>query len=152
MPRLCSWRHDQSGRKAPPTTKPKQASGNATHRDSKQPIMKTTHEVLQEITTARLRSNEADRKWAKLRRDCQSPAVLGYTWLGFLVIVVLLVWPTLKDLPPHWIDLPLGLLTTLMIAATGVVTAFRKRQKAMLEIIATEAPQLLQRLKDENIA
>jgi hypothetical protein len=114
--------------------------------------MKTPHEVLQEVKVAGLRTLEEERKWAELKRQCQSPAVLGLTWFGILLFISLIGALWLYGHPGDWKGLPFVPFATLLLMAPGVIVAYRRRQNALLRIIEIEAPRLFQKLKDEKIA
>lgn len=114
--------------------------------------MKAAHQVLQDVKAAGLRTQEEERKWAELKRQCQSPAVLGFTWFGVVLFVSLIGALWLRSHPGDWRGLPFVPLATLLILAPGVFLLYRKRHEAILKIIETEAPQLHQKLKNEKIA
>jgi hypothetical protein len=113
--------------------------------------MKTTHEVLHDMNVARLRSEDEERKWTQLRRECQSPAVLGFTWLGILLVTFLIGVLWLRNHPGDWKGLPLALFSTVLVTAPGVLLAYQRKQKVLLKIIESEAPQLFQKLKTKGI-
>lgn len=114
--------------------------------------MKTTDEVLLEVKVARLRTQEEEKKWAELKRQCQSPAVLIFTWFGIFLFLSLIGGLWLRSHPGDWKGLPFVPFATLLLMAPGVIFAYRRRQNALLKIIEIEAPQLFQKLKDEKIA
>jgi hypothetical protein len=114
--------------------------------------MKTAHEVLQEVKIAGLRTQEEERKWAERKRQCQSPAVLGFTWFGILLFVSLISALWLRGHPSDWTGLPFVPFTTLLLMAPAVFILYRKRHEAILRIIEVETPQLFEKLKDAKIA
>ena len=114
--------------------------------------MKTAHEILQEETIARLSSQEDERRWLRLRRECQSPAVLGFTWLGMFILMSLIGALFLVRHPGHWDSQLVGLFAPVLVMAPGVMVAYQRKQKALLKIIESEAPQLFQKLKTKCIA
>lgn len=114
--------------------------------------MKTAHEVLHEVKVTGLRTLEEERKWAELKRQCRSPAVLGFTWFGILLFMSLIGALWLRGHPGDWKGLPFVPFATLLLMAPAVFVLYRKRHEAMLRVIEAEAPQLFQKLKDEKIA
>ena len=114
--------------------------------------MKTTHEVLHDVNAARLRSEDEERKWIQLRRECQSPAVLGFTWLGIFLVTSLISALWLRSHPGDWKGLPFALFAAVLVMAPGVLVTYRRKQKALLRIIESEAPRLFQKVKTQGIA
>jgi hypothetical protein len=114
--------------------------------------MKTPHEVLQEVKVAGLRTLEEERKWAELKRQCQSPTVLVFTWFGMFLLLSLIGALWSRSHSGDWKGLPFMPLATLLLMAPGVFIGYHRRQKALMKIIEIEAPQLFRKLKDENIA
>jgi len=114
--------------------------------------MKTTHEILHELNVARRISSEDERRWTRLRRECQSPAVLGFTWLGVVIVMSLIVGLWLSRHPGHWDGAPVSLFVPVLVMAPGVMIAFHRKQKALLKIIESESPQLFKKLKTKGIA
>jgi hypothetical protein len=114
--------------------------------------MKTAHEILQEENMARLSAQEEERRWIRLRRECQSPAILGFTWLGVFLFMSLIAALWVVRAPGHWDRSLVGMFSPVLIMAPGVVLAYQRKQKALLKIIESEAPQLFQKLKTKGIA
>ena len=114
--------------------------------------MKTTNQILHDMNVARLSSEDEEIKWTQLRRECQSPAVLGFTWLGVFVIMSLTGVLWLKRHPGDWEGLPLELFATVLVMGLGVLIAFQRKQKALMKVIEVEAPQLFQKLRTKGIA
>jgi hypothetical protein len=113
--------------------------------------MSTAHEVLHELKMARVRSEEEERKWAERRRQCRSPDVLWPVWGGMFLLVCVLGMLWVRNHPGDWRALPYTPAATLLIMLPAIVFMWRRREKALLEIVATEAPQLFQKLKEEGI-
>lgn len=109
--------------------------------------MKTAHEVLQEAKAAGLRKLEEENKLAELKRQCQSPAVFGFTWFGMLLLMTLISALWMRGHPGDWKGLPFVPFVTMLLVAPAVFILYRKRHEAMLRIIEVEAPQLFQKLK-----
>ena len=112
--------------------------------------MKTAHEVLHDINVAELRAEDEERKWTQLRRECQSPAVLGFTWLGVFIIMSLIGSLWLRGHTGDWKGLPFAFLPVLVMVP-GVIIAYQRKQKALLKIIESDAPQLFQKLKSKGV-
>lgn len=113
--------------------------------------MKTAHEVLHDINVAHLRAEDEERKWTQLRRECQSPAVLGFTWLAVFLVTFLICSLWLRDHPADWKRLPFAFYLPVLIMAPGVLIAHKRKQKALVKIIESEAPELFQKLKIKGV-
>ena len=114
--------------------------------------MKTAQEILFEGKVARESAEKEKRKWAELKRQCQSPAVLVFTWFGILLVLSLIGAQWLRSHPGDWKGLPFAPFATLLFMAPGIFAGYQRRQKALMRIIEIEAPQLFQKLKHEGIA
>jgi hypothetical protein len=111
--------------------------------------MVTPQQVLFDLNVARFRAEEEERKWIKLRRECQAPAILGITWIGGLLVICVIAM--LKSHPGDWKDLA-ALFTPVLLMAPGVMMAYRRKQMALMKIIDAEAPELAKKLKIKGIA
>jgi hypothetical protein len=113
--------------------------------------MKTAPQVLHNINVAHLRAEDEEKKWTHLRRECQSPAVLGLTWLGIFLVISLICSLWLKGHPDDWKGLPFAFFLPVLAMAPGVIIAHQRKQKALLKIIESDAPQLFQKLKTKGV-
>lgn len=111
--------------------------------------MITPQQVLFDSNVARFRAEQEERKWIKLRRECQAPVILGITWIGGLLVVCLIA--LLKNHPDDWKELA-ALFAPLLLMAPGVIMVYQRKQKALMKIIDAEAPELAKKLKIKGIA
>lgn len=110
--------------------------------------MTTPQQVLFDLNVARLRAEEEERKWIKLRRDCQAPAVLGITWVSGILIMCIVGMLTIHR--NDWKGI-LALFAPVLLMAPGVMMAYQRKQKALMELIDAEAPELSRKLKLKGI-
>jgi hypothetical protein len=110
--------------------------------------MTTPQQVLFDLNVARLRAEEEERKWTRLRRECQAPTILGITF--GCVLLILFIVGMLKNYSTDWKDLA-ALFTPVLLMAPGVMVAYQRKQRALIAIIAAEAPELSRKLKTNGI-
>ncbi|MEO6995143.1 MAG: hypothetical protein ABI273_16165 [Lacunisphaera sp.] len=112
--------------------------------------MTTPQQVLFDLNVVRLRADDEERNWTRLRRDCQLPAILGITGVVGLLVLCVIGMRMLKIHPGDWKDLA-ALFTPGLLMALGVVMAYQRKQKALMKLIDAEAPELSKKLKTKGI-
>ena len=112
--------------------------------------MKSPYEILLDDKIARLRREEADKRWVKALAACRTPvwpSIMGVLlWPAFLV-TIWAVEHTAKIRPFYSFA-----VLFFVIAVGQLVVACKRRQKAWLTLVEEGAPDLYAKLKRENIA
>jgi hypothetical protein len=119
------------------------AIGSAHHAAKGKP-MNTAHEVLQEIKTAADRTQEEQKRWAKLKGWANAPKRIGLV-LFFFALYMLCPSPSHFNDSKLWFILFLSFISLLLVGQ-------QRRNKMLIEIIQQEAPGLHQKLKTKGIA
>jgi hypothetical protein len=115
--------------------------------------MKTAHEVLAEDAVFRLHREEEERRLEALVSRCRTPRgrmpfVAQLIMSAALIAVFAVVGNQTGDY--RGVYVVCGVFFAL--AVPSHIWSLRRKEKALLALIETEAPALFQRLKDETIA
>lgn len=114
--------------------------------------MKTAPEILLEPATARRQHAAAEKQWADLVSQCRRQrwqAPFGYQSAAFLV---LLAYFGFTSQPGDYRGVVIVTGIFLLYCLPAYVVSQRRREKALLTIVAQEAPQLHRKLQQAGIA
>lgn len=115
--------------------------------------MKTAHELLADETLVRLHRDEEEKKWETLvRRYRSSRRQMPFLAQFIMTIALLAVFTVIGRQTGDYRGIYVVAGAFLFIGVPIRLWNLRKRERALLAMIAQEAPQLYRRLKNESIA
>lgn len=115
--------------------------------------MKTAHELLADETLARLHPDEEERKWETLVRRCRtSRRQMPFLAQIIMTLALLAVFAGIGRQTGDYRGIYVVTGVFLFIGVPVRLWNLRKREQALLAMIALEAPPLYRRLRDEGIA
>lgn len=113
--------------------------------------MNTAHQVLEEIAQVEQHHEYDERAWAQLVREWRGARWLPLVWLGMFALFAVVGFVFSRPAGLNGL-IYLAPLAFLAITSPLVVLGPRRREKALLAIIAREAPELAGKLKRDGIA
>lgn len=113
--------------------------------------MNTTHQVLEEIARVERHHEHDEQAWAQLVRDWRGARSLPLVWLAMFVFFA--VFDGIVFSRQTGVTSLVYLAPTAFLAITSplMILGPRRREKALLAIIAREAPELARKLESEGI-
>ena len=114
--------------------------------------MNTAHQILTETTLARERREIERRMWSELLRARETQSVLALVWLGMFGLFALFGGVFMSSRAADILLIYSTSVAFLAITSPILFAGRRRKEKALLAIIAQEAPQLFKRLHDEKVA
>jgi hypothetical protein len=112
--------------------------------------MNSGHHIVREIRAAHQSREEAARTWNNLVHDRQAALWITATWLGVFALIALCgAW--LVSSRPELRLLYFPPVAFLAITSPIIVLAQQRRERALLRLIAQEAPELSERLKRSGV-
>ena len=103
-----------------------------------------------DVTSARERRDEDERKWDDLVSQCRTSAWLGVAWLGLFLFFALMGGFMLSRFDEVR-AIYFAPVAFLAITSPMIFVGQRRREGALLAMISRDAPHLFQKLKDAGI-
>lgn len=113
--------------------------------------MNTAHQVLEEIARVEQRHENDEKAWTQMIREWRGARWLPLVWLGmFALFAVVGGFVFTRQVGLNGL---IYLAPTAFLALTSplVILGPRRREKALLAIIARETPELASKLKRDGI-